>query len=66
MCDDGIKQGTCSEGHWLVCVSDESVNSVPQTHITLYVNSLEFKYFFKKTLYKTRLWRQNLKSGTEQ
>lgn len=33
----GIKGGTCDE-HWVLCVNDESLNSVPETNITLYVN----------------------------
>ena len=33
----GIKEGTCDE-HWVLYVSDESLNSTPETNITLYVN----------------------------
>ena len=33
----GIKEDTCHE-HWVLCVNDESVNSIPETNITLYVN----------------------------
>ena len=34
----GIKEGTCCEEHWVLCVSDESLNSAPETNIALYVN----------------------------
>ena len=30
-------ESTCEE-HWVLYVSDESINSVPETNITLYVN----------------------------
>ena len=33
----GIKEGTCDE-HWVLYVSDESLNSTPETNIILYVN----------------------------
>ena len=33
----GNKEGTCDE-HWVLYVSDESLNSIPETNITLYVN----------------------------
>ena len=32
----GIKEGTCDE-HWVLHVSDESLNSTPKTNITLCV-----------------------------
>ena len=32
-----FKEGTCDE-HWVLYVSDESLNSTPKTNITLYVN----------------------------
>ena len=38
----GIKEGTCDE-HWVLYVSDESLNSTPETNTTLYVHRLEFK-----------------------
>ena len=38
----GIKEGTCDE-HWVLYVSDESLNSTPETKIILGVNQLEFK-----------------------
>ena len=38
----GIKEGTCDE-YWVLYVSDESLNSTPETNITLCVNELEFK-----------------------
>ena len=34
----GIKDGTCWEKHWVLHVSDESLNSTPEIIITLYVN----------------------------
>ena len=33
----GIKEDTCDE-HWVLYVSDESLNSPSETNITLYVN----------------------------
>lgn len=38
----GIKEGICNE-HQVFYVSDESLNSAPETHIALYVNYLQFK-----------------------
>ena len=38
----GIKEGTCDE-HWVLYVSDESLNSTPETNIILYVNYLDSK-----------------------
>ena len=32
-----IKKGTCDE-HWVLYVSDELLNSIPETNITLCVN----------------------------
>ena len=32
----GIKEGTCDE-HWVLHVSDESLNSIPEINIALYV-----------------------------
>ena len=34
----GIKEGTCYDEQWVLYVSDESLNSTPETDITLYVN----------------------------
>lgn len=31
-----LKEGTCDE-HWMPCVGDESLSSIPETDITLYV-----------------------------
>ena len=42
----GIREGTCHE-HWVLFVSDESLNSTPEVIITLYVNfdiNLKNKY----------------------
>ena len=33
----GIEEGTCGE-HWVLYVSDKSLNSAPETNIKLYVN----------------------------
>ena len=33
----GIKEDSCDE-HWVMHVSDESLNSAPETNIALYVN----------------------------
>ena len=33
----GIKEGTCDE-HWVLYVSDESLNFTPETNITLYAD----------------------------
>ena len=38
-----IKEGTCCDEHWVLYVSDESLNSFLETNITLHVNQLEFK-----------------------
>ena len=34
----GTKEGTCYDEHWVLYVSDESLNFTPKTNITLYVN----------------------------
>ena len=39
----GIKEGICFDEHWVLYVNDESLDSTPETNITLYVNYLEFK-----------------------
>ena len=39
----GIKEGTCYDEYWVLYVSDESLNSAPETNIILYVNELECK-----------------------
>ena len=33
-----IKEGTCGDEHWVLYVSDESLNSAHEANITLYVN----------------------------
>ena len=38
-----IKEGTCYDKHWVLHVSDEPLNSIPETNMALYVNQLEFK-----------------------
>ena len=37
-----IKEDTCDK-HWVLYVSDESLNFTPKTNIALYVRYLEFK-----------------------
>jgi len=34
----GIKEGTWCDEHWVLYVSDESLNSTPETNIILYVD----------------------------
>ena len=34
----GIKEGTSGDEHWVLYISGESLSSVPETNITLYVN----------------------------
>ena len=36
----GIEEGTCGEEHWVLCVSDESRESM---YVTLYVSQLDNK-----------------------
>ena len=43
----GIKEGTCWDDDWVLYVSDESLNCMPEIIITLYVNQLGFKYILK-------------------
>lgn len=38
----GVKEGTCHE-HWMLYGYDESLNSAPETNVTLYVHQLELK-----------------------
>ena len=33
----GTEEGTCDE-HWVLCLSDESLTSTPETNVVLYVN----------------------------
>lgn len=41
----GITEGTYDE-HWALYLSDESLNSFPETNIALYVNYLKLKSNF--------------------
>ena len=34
----GIKEGNCFDDQWLLYVSDEPLNSTPETNIALHVN----------------------------
>ena len=38
-----IEEGTCDE-HWVLYISGESLNFIPETDFVIYVNKLEFKY----------------------
>ena len=40
---DSIKEGTRWDKHWMLYISDESLNSTPETNVTLNVNKLEFE-----------------------
>ena len=44
----GTQEGACWDEHWVLCVSDESLNSTPETNMTLYVNSLDLNKFLKR------------------
>ena len=33
-----IKEGTCHEEHWVLYISDESLNSIPEINIAPYIN----------------------------
>ena len=46
----GIKEDTCDDEHWMLHVSDELLNSTPETNIALYVNYLKFKLKKEKWL----------------
>ena len=35
---EGIKEGTCADEHWVLYVGDDSLNSIPEANIALYVN----------------------------
>ena len=48
----GIKEGTCWEEHWVLYVSDESLNSAPEINTTLYVNQLESNFLKKSFINK--------------
>ena len=34
----GIKEDTCCDEHWVLYVSDQSLNSTPESNITLLTN----------------------------
>jgi len=38
----GTKEGTCDE-HWVLYISDKSLDSTPETNTALHVNYLKFK-----------------------
>ena len=38
-----IKEGICCDEHRMMYGSVESLNFIPETNITLYINQLEFK-----------------------
>ena len=35
---DGYQEGTYYDDHWMLYVSDDSLNSTPETNIAMYVN----------------------------
>ena len=37
-CVMGVKRGTGCDEHWILYVSDELLNSTPETNVILYVN----------------------------
>ena len=39
----GIKEGISCDEYWVLYVSDESLNSTPETNTAICVNYLEFK-----------------------
>ena len=39
----GINEGSCYDGHWVLYVSDESLNSTPEIKIVLYATQQKFK-----------------------
>ena len=47
----GIREETCWDEHWVLYISDESQNSIPEIIVALYNNELECK--FKKNKLKT-------------
>ena len=53
----GIKESTCDE-RWVLDVSDESLNSTPETNFSLYVNYLKFK--LKKFISSFLKWETHL------
>ena len=44
----GIKEGSCPDEHQVIYGIVESLHSIPETHVTLYVNQLELKQELKK------------------
>ena len=47
-----IKEGTCCDEYWVLYISDELLNSTPETNIVLYVNYLKFKLKKQKNIKK--------------
>ena len=43
----GIKEGACWDEHWVLYVGDESLSSIPEITITLYVK-LDLNFFKKE------------------
>lgn len=52
----GINGDTCWDEHRRLYVRKESLNSIPESNVTLYVDKLEFKQKFgrqkKKSIYR--------------
>ena len=63
----GIEEGTCWDEQWVLYVSDESWESIPETKstlYTLYVSQLDNKlYFFKKSKAKTKTQTKTKTNG---
>ena len=34
----GIDEGTCGDERWVLYVRDETLNSIPETNFTIYIN----------------------------
>ena len=54
----GITEGTGCDKHWVLQESDESLNSTPETNITLYVN-----WNLNKNLNKIKIRSANRKGN---
>ena len=42
----GIKEGTCYDEHWVIYVSDESLNSTPETDGTAVTQLTQSDYIY--------------------
>ena len=55
----GIQEGSCCEERWMLYISDNSLNAIPETNITLHINRLEFKQEPEK-IFKRQMFQANL------